>query len=153
GDVIEVPAVGPVLDPRPDPTGQRLAYVTDEAEGVRRCQLRVVDADGTDSILAGEDSGVVWGLAEHIAAEEFRRHRGYWLAPDGRSVLAARVDESRLPHWHLHDPAQPTSPPTSVAYPVAGRPNAEGSLHLLDLDGGRVDGRGDRETYQAWSGK
>ncbi|TCB97626.1 S9 family peptidase [Micromonospora zingiberis] len=147
GDVIEVPAVGPVLDPRPDPTGQRLAYVTDAAEGVRRGQLRVVDADGTDNILAGEDSGVVWGLAEHIAAEEFRRHRGYWWAPDGRSVLAARVDESRLPHWHLHDPAQPASPPVSVAYPVAGGPNAEVSLHLLDLDDGWVDVHWDRETY------
>ncbi|PZG14609.1 peptidase S9 [Micromonospora craterilacus] len=147
GDVIEVPAAGPVLDPRPDPTGQRLAYVTDVAEGVRRGQLRVVDIDGTDTILAGEDSGVVWGLAEHIAAEEFGRHRGYWWAPDGRSVLAARVDESRLPRWHLHDPAQPESPPVSVAYPASGGPNAEVSLHLLDLDGGWVDVHWDRETY------
>ncbi|GIJ23159.1 S9 family peptidase [Micromonospora lutea] len=147
GDVIEVPTVGPVLDPRPDPSGQRLAYVTDAAEGVRRGELRVIDSDGADTILAGEDSGVCWGLAEHIAAEEFGRHRGYWWAPDGRSVLAARVDESRLPRWHLHDPAQPDSPPTSVAYPVAGGPNAEVSLHLLDLDGGWVDVHWDRETY------
>ncbi|MGW0502773.1 prolyl oligopeptidase family serine peptidase [Micromonospora sp. NPDC003241] len=147
GDVIEVPAAGPVLDPRPDPSGQRLAYVTDAAEGVRRGELRIVDVDGTDTILAGEDSGVLWGLAEHIAAEEFDRHRGYWWAPDGRSVLAARVDESRLPRWHLHDPAQPASPPVSVAYPVAGGPNAEVSLHLLDLDGGWVDVHWDRETY------
>ncbi len=147
GDVIEVPTVGPVLDPRPDPSGQRLAYVTDAAEGVRRGELRVIDSDGADTILAGEDSGVLWGLAEHIAAEEFGRHRGYWWAPDGRSVLAARVDETRLPRWHLHDPAQPGSPPTSVAYPVAGGPNAEVSLHLLDLDGGWVDVHWDRETY------
>jgi dipeptidyl-peptidase-4 len=147
GDVVEVTAVGPVLDPRPDPTGHRLAYVTDAAEGVRRGQLRVVEADGTDNLLAGEDSGVTWGMAEHIAAEEFDRFRGYWWAPDGRSVLAARVDDSRLPHWHLHDPADPASPPTTVAYPRAGGPNAEVSLHLLDLDGGWVDVHWDRETY------
>ncbi len=137
-----------MLDPRPDPSGQRLAYVTDAAEGVRRGELRVIDSDGADTILAGEDSGVLWGLAEHIAAEEFGRHRGYWWAPDGRSVLAARVDETRLPRWHLHDPAQPGSPPTSVAYPVAGGPNAEVSLHLLDLDGGWVDVHWDRETIR-----
>ena len=147
GDVVEVAAVGPVLDPRPDPTGQRLAYVTDAADGVRRGELRVIDPDGTDTLLAGEDAGVTWGLAEHIAAEEFGRYRGYWWAPDGRSVLAARVDESRLDRWHLHDPAEPASPPTAVAYPRAGGPNAEVSLHLLDLDDGWVDVHWDRETY------
>ncbi|WP_428963656.1 S9 family peptidase [Micromonospora fluostatini] len=147
GDVVEVAAAGPVLDPRPDPTGQRLAYVTDAADGVRRGELRVVDNDGTDTMLAGEDAGVTWGLAEHIAAEEFRRYRGYWWAPDGRSVLAARVDDSRLPRWHLHDPSDPATPPTTVAYPVSGGPNAEVSLHLLDLDGGWVDVHWDRETY------
>ncbi|MEU4476060.1 prolyl oligopeptidase family serine peptidase [Micromonospora sp. NPDC023888] len=147
GDVVEVATVGPVLDPRPDPTGQRLAYVTDAGEGVRRGELRVIEADGTDTLLAGEDAGVSWGLAEHIAAEEFGRFRGYWWAPDGRSVLAARVDESRLDRWHLHDPAEPASPPTAVAYPRAGGPNAEVSLHLLDLDDGWVDVHWDRETY------
>lgn len=147
GDVVEVATVGPVLDPRPDPTGQRLAYVTDAAEGVHRGQLRVVEDDGTDTLLAGEDSGVAWGLAEHIAAEEFHRFRGYWWAPDGRSVLAARVDESRVERWHLHDPADPASPPTTIAYPRAGSTNAEVSLHLLDLDDGWVDVHWDRETY------
>ncbi|SCF13106.1 S9 family peptidase [Micromonospora mirobrigensis] len=147
GDVIEVATVGPVIDPRPDPTGERLAYVTDTAEGVRRGQLRVVEPDGTDTLLAGEDSGVTWGLAEHIAAEEFGRFRGYWWAPDGRSVLAARVDDSRLPRWHLHDPADPASPPTTLPYPAAGGANAEVSLHLLDLDDGWVDVHWDRETY------
>ncbi|MET7947253.1 prolyl oligopeptidase family serine peptidase [Micromonospora sp. NPDC005324] len=152
GDVVEVAAVGPVLDPRPDPSGQRLAYVTDAAEGVRRGELRVIDPDGTDTLLAGEDAGVSWGLAEHIAAEEFGRFRGYWWAPDSRSVLAARVDESRLERWHLHDPAQPASPPTAVAYPRAGGPNAEVSLHLLDLDDGWVDVHWDRETYPYLTG-
>lgn len=147
GDVVEVAAAGPVLDPRPDPTGQRLAYVTDAAPGVRRGELRVVEYDGTDTMLAGEDAGVIWGLPEHVAAEEFDRFRGYWWAPDGRSVLAARVDESRLDRWHLHDPAEPATAPTTVAYPRAGGPNAEVSLHLLDLDGGWVDVHWDRETY------
>ncbi|TWJ27270.1 dipeptidyl-peptidase-4 [Micromonospora sagamiensis] len=147
GDVVEVATAGPAIDPRPDPTGQRLAYVTDAGATTRRGELRVIEPDGSDTMLAGEDSRVTWGLAEHIAAEEFDRFRGYWWAPDGRSILAARVDESRLTRWHLHDPADPASPPVSVAYPVAGGPNAEVSLHLLDLDGGWVDVHWDRETY------
>jgi dipeptidyl-peptidase-4 len=152
GDVVEVPAAGPAVDPRPDPTGRRIAYVTGGS-------LHVLAEGGDDIMLAGESGGsgpnsrpattgaVTWGLAEFIAAEEFDRHRGYWWAPDGRSILAARVDESRVQRWHLHDPSAPEKPPTSVAYPRAGTANAEVSLHLLDLEGGWVDVHWDRETY------
>jgi dipeptidyl-peptidase-4 len=145
--VTELPTVGPAVDPRPDPTGRRIAYVTNGA-------LRIIAPDGTDSMLAGETqnaqggpSTVTWGLAEFIAAEEFARFRGYWWAPDGQSILAARVDDARVPRWYLHDPAEPARAPTTVAYPHAGATNAEVSLHLLDLDGGWVDVHWDRETY------
>ncbi|MET7398433.1 prolyl oligopeptidase family serine peptidase [Dactylosporangium sp. NPDC005572] len=139
GDVVELRAAGPVVDPRPDPTGRQIAYVTGGA-------LHVIDADGTDSLLAGEE-GVTWGMAEFIGAEEFHRFRGYWWSPDGRSVLTARVDESRVPRWHLQDPSQPDQAPTTVAYPYAGADNAKVTLHVLDLDGGWVDVHWDRETY------
>jgi dipeptidyl-peptidase-4 len=137
--VREIASAGSVVDPRPDPTGRRIAYVTSGA-------LHIVDDEGHDQVLAAED-GVTWGLAEFVAAEEFHRFRGYWWSPDGRSVLAARVDEARVPRWHLQDPASPHQPPTTVAYPHAGGPNAEVTLHLLDLDGGWVDVHWDRETY------
>jgi hypothetical protein len=134
---------GPVVDPRPDPTASRVAYVSD---GV----LRVLNlTTGEDSLLAAEpgNDNVTWGLAEFIGAEEFGRYRGYWWSPDGVSVLAARVDNTRVRRWHLHDPAEPDEPPTTVAYPAAGTANAEVTLHLLDLDGGWVDVHWDRETY------
>jgi dipeptidyl-peptidase-4 len=136
GEVGELPTAGPVIDPRPDPTGARIAYVTGGA-------LRVGEPD---TLIAGED-GITWGLAEFIAAEEFGRFRGYWWSPDGRGLLAARVDESRVPRWTLHDPSQPQTPPNTVAYPHAGAANAVVTLHLLDLDGGWVDVHWDRETY------
>ena len=140
GGVTELTAAGPAVDPRPDPSGQRVAYVTSGA-------LHVVDLSGRDILLAGERGGVTWGLSDFIAAEEFSRFRGFWWAPDGRSLLASRVDDSRLPRWHLHDPSTPEQPPTTVAYPRAGGPNAEVTLHLLDLDGGWVDVHWDREVY------
>ncbi|HEX6498436.1 MAG TPA: prolyl oligopeptidase family serine peptidase [Micromonosporaceae bacterium] len=139
GDVTEVRTAGPVLDPRVDPTGTRIGYVT-------RGELRVAGPGDTDVLLAGE-AGVSWGTADFIAAEEFGRFRGYWWAPDGQSVLAARVDDAGVPRWHLHDPALPDSEPREVAYPYAGSRNADVSLHLLDLDGGWVDVHWDRETY------
>jgi dipeptidyl-peptidase-4 len=139
GDVTEVATAGPVVDPRLDPTGRRIAYVTG---GV----LRVIEPDGTDAVLAGEE-GVTWGMAEFIGAEEFHRFRGYWWAPDGRSILTTRVDESRVNRWHLHDASMPEQPPTTIAYPHAGSDNAKVTLHVLDLDGGWVDVHWDRETY------
>jgi dipeptidyl-peptidase-4 len=137
------PTAGSVVDPRPDPTGTKVAYVSDGA-------LRVLALESLDDSLLASEPGndqVTWGLAEFIGAEEFGRYRGYWWAPDGQSVLAARVDNSRVQRWHLHDPAEPEKPATSIAYPAAGTANAEVTLHLLDLDGGWVDVHWDRETY------
>ncbi|MDT4989746.1 MAG: dipeptidyl-peptidase 4, partial [Micromonosporaceae bacterium] len=62
GRVREVPTKGAVVDPRSDPAGQRIGYVSNGA-------LHVTDHDGHDQVLAAEH-GVTWGLAEFIAAEE-----------------------------------------------------------------------------------
>jgi dipeptidyl-peptidase-4 len=69
--------------------------------------LRVLNlVTGEDSLLAAEpgNDNVTWGLAEFIGAEEFGRYRGYWWSPDGSSVLAARVDNTRV---RLVAPARP----------------------------------------------
>jgi dipeptidyl-peptidase-4 len=122
GEVTAVPTAGPASDPRPDPTGHRIGYLSGGG-------LHTVDEHGTDALLAGEpdptDGGhpyVTWGRPEPAAARHFGRDRGWWWAPDGRRVLAARVDHG-------------------------SQRRTEVSLHLLDLDGGWVDVHWDRETY------
>jgi dipeptidyl-peptidase-4 len=125
----------PALDPRPDPAGRRLAYVCDGA-------LRVAGlaGDAADQAVADPRGapGVTFGLPEFIAAEEMDRHRGYWWAPDGSALLVARVDETPVTRWHIADPAHPERVPAEVAYPAAGTPNADVSLHLARLDGDTV---------------
>ena len=108
GGARQLAAGGPVFDPRLDPTGRSVAYATGGA-------LRVVDvdSDGSDRELISE-SGVTWGLAEFVAAEEMDRQRGFWWAPDGRSLLAARVDESGVLEWHIGDPANPDRAPHAI---------------------------------------
>jgi dipeptidyl-peptidase-4 len=119
---------GPVFDPRPDPGGHRLAYV-------RGRTLRVAELDGTSRELAGEDDPEVsWGLAEYVAAEEMDRSRGYWWAPDGSAVVAARADTSPVARWWISDPTRPDQPPNEVPYPAAGTANADVSLWVLPLD-------------------
>jgi dipeptidyl-peptidase-4 len=130
----QVGALSPALDPRPDPTGKRVAYVCQGA-------LRVVERDtGRDTMVAGAGSepGVTFGLAEFIASEEMGRMRGYWWAPDGSALLVARVDEAPVNRWYLADPANPQRPATEHAYPAAGTPNADVSLLLVRLGGDQV---------------
>ena len=131
------------FDPRPDPTGQRVAYVSDGA-------VRVVTLDaGADDPLIGPDGelGVMFGLAEFVAAEEMDRTRGYWWAPDGSAVLVARVDETPVQRWHIADPANPGRAPREVGYPSAGTPNADVSLVYVGLDGNRVPLDWDRAAF------
>jgi dipeptidyl-peptidase 4 len=132
----------PAFDPRPDPTGKRVAYVHGR-------QLRVAGADGTGDavVAASEEDTVSWGRAEFVAAEEMDRLRGYWWSPDGGSLLVARVDEAPVPTWWIADPAHPDRPPTEVRYPVAGGANADVSLHLVRLDGGTTDVQWDRAAF------
>jgi dipeptidyl-peptidase-4 len=144
GEVLEVPVRGPIMDPRLDPTGTRVAYVSNGA-------LRVAELDGSaDRALAepedGDTENIAWGLAEFLAAEEMDRVRGYWWSPTGDHVLAARTDRSRVLRWHIADPANPDRPANVVAYPRAGTDNVVVTLAVLGLDGSRVDVRWDNET-------
>src|SRR6185437_6821389 len=125
--VRDLGALAPAADPRPDPARRLVAYVHAGA-------LRVIDlASGQDTAVAApgqDEEEVTFGLAEFVAAEEMGRHRGYWWAPDGTALLAARVDERPVRRWYIADPANPGRPAAGVRYPVAGTPNADVSLVL-----------------------
>ncbi|MEU4075680.1 S9 family peptidase [Streptomyces venezuelae] len=142
GTARELPVPGPVIDPRPSPDGRLVAYV---AEGA----LRVVGADGSgDRELAAEgDAHVSYGLAEFIASEEMGRDRGFWWSPASDRLLVARADDRGVRRWWIADPAHPDREPQSVGYPAAGTDNADVRLFVVDLDGGRVEVRWDRERF------
>jgi dipeptidyl-peptidase 4 len=138
-----LPARTPAFDPRPDPSGRRVAYVCDGA-------VRITDlASGEDRELIGPDQapGLTFGLAEFLAAEEMGRLRGYWWSPSGDSLLVARVDETPVSRWHIADPANPGRRPVQVAYPAAGTANADVSLLLVGLDGGQRAVTWDRAQF------
>ena len=156
----ELAVPGPVLDPRPDPAGKRLAYV--RAGALRVASLGSAagggPADDQGAQVLASAAGVTFGLAEFIAAEEMGRTRGYWWSPDGSALLAARVDETPVHRWHIADPANPDRTPAEVAYPAAGTPNAEVSLLLAGLDGTTVEVETDRAAFPylvtaCWAGE
>ncbi|WP_028937831.1 S9 family peptidase [Pseudonocardia spinosispora] len=138
-----------VIDPRPDPAGNRVGYVSGGA-------LRVYDrATGTSTALAEPESDTVrYGLADFIAAEEMGRMRGYWWSPSGDAVLVARTDDAPVVRWHVADPANPDRPATVLPYPAAGTANATTELFLLDGTGRRtrVDWSGEYLADATWDG-
>ena len=142
GTARPLPAPGPVIDPRVDPTGRRAAYVCDRG-------LYVVDLDGGDPQLlcAPESDDVTWGLADFIAAEELDRVRGYWWLADGSGLLVERSDDSPVATWWIADPAQPELPARPHRYPAAGTANADVSLWLVGLDGERREVTWDHDAF------
>ncbi|MFI6690649.1 prolyl oligopeptidase family serine peptidase [Streptomyces sp. NPDC050433] len=134
GTARELPVPGPVIDPRPSPDGQHIAYVAGGA-------LRVTGAegDGDRELAAPEDGRTTYGLAEFIAAEEMGRSRGFWWSPESDRLLVARADAADVQRWWIADPAHPDREPATISYPAAGTPNADVRLFLIGLDGSRTE--------------
>lgn len=135
-------ATSPV-DPRLDPAGARVAYVSSGA-------LHVVDIDGGNDrvLLQAEGRDITYGLAEFVAAEEMDRQEGFWWSPDGSHLLAARVDVGQVNRWYISDPDDPARVPREVAYPVAGSHNAVVTLVIAGVDDGSVPVRWDTTHFE-----
>ncbi|HEY4333654.1 MAG TPA: prolyl oligopeptidase family serine peptidase [Ilumatobacteraceae bacterium] len=142
GTARELAVQGPVVDPRPDPLAQRVAYVCGPP-------LRIGELDGSSWELIDEPEidTVTWGSAEFVAAEEMGRHRGYWWSPDGTSIAVERADTEPIGVWHIADPAHPENPAVAHRYPAAGTDNAIVGLHVLSLDGGSVAVQWDNDSF------
>jgi dipeptidyl-peptidase-4 len=138
---------GPVVDPRPSPTGRHVAWVADGA-------LHVAGIDGSaPQVLASDrDPAVTWGLAEFVAAEEMGRLRGFWWSPDGTALAACRVDVGTVQRWWLHDASAPQTAPTALRYPAAGTTNADVDLAVIGLDGSQVAVAWDRDALPYLTG-
>ncbi|MEU1480665.1 prolyl oligopeptidase family serine peptidase [Streptomyces sp. NPDC005760] len=139
GEPRRLPALGPVSDPRPDPTGRHIAYVS-------RGALRVAEADGSaDHAVAEPDApGVEFGTAVHTGTTSLDGVRGFWWSPNGGQLLLARTDFAKVRPWPATDR---TGPPTSRTA-LAGTPNPDVTLWLTALDGPRTPVSWDRRAFE-----
>ena len=133
GPARRLPAADSVADPRPDPAGERIAYVSGGA-------LRVIDTAGTDDrvVMAPDGPEVTFGVCESTSATSRDGGRGYWWAPDGTALLVARTDSARVGQWFIADPSKPAAAPRAISYAAAGEDNAEVTLWIAGLDGTRT---------------
>ncbi|WP_141203180.1 S9 family peptidase [Streptomyces griseorubiginosus] len=159
GEPRRLPVVGPVSDPRPDPTGRRIAYVSHGT-------LRVAQADGTQdrSIAQAPTPGVEFGVAPHTAATSLDDARGHWWSPDGNHLLFARTDSRRVQPWPTADPAGGVDRADGADSPdltapgdpgrelrrtaLAGTPNPDVTLWVSGLDSSPLQVSWDRVAYE-----
>ncbi|MEO3872175.1 prolyl oligopeptidase family serine peptidase [Nonomuraea sp. B12E4] len=139
----ELPVCGPVSDPRPDPAGRRVAYVS----GGGTLRVTEINRPADHAVAVPDGPEVRFGVPEY-AASSMGRTRGHWWSPDGERLLVARVDEAAVPLWYVTDPADPARPPRPVRYPAAGEVNADVTLWIVALDGTRTEVRWDRAAFE-----
>jgi dipeptidyl-peptidase-4 len=138
-----VDTAGPVIDPRLDPTGSRVAYVT----GVRctswslpAAMICRLPAPTTPRSAGGSPSTSPPSPCTGSAATGGPR--------TGGACWRRGVDTTAVRRWWIADPANPDRPPRQFAYPAAGTANADVSLHAFDLTGGSVEVRWDRGAFE-----
>lgn len=122
----------PEQDPSCSPDGTQIAYVKNGNLWVQGLESGATPRQLTQD---GGAKDVTWGLAEFIAAEELARFRGYWWSPDGKALLALRVDESGVP---LKTRARIFSDRTEMFqqhYPAAGTTNAKVTAWRVSTSG------------------
>lgn len=122
------------IDARLSPDAQFVMFVRDQ-------DLWKIDiASGKETRLTTDGGGnVTNGLAEFVAQEELDRLSGFWIAPDTKRVLYAKVDESRVDLLQRADISAKGTRIVDQKYPRAGTRNADVSLHLIDLSPGGKD--------------
>jgi len=130
GEVARLSTTRPAFDPRLDPTGLSVAYLSDGS-------LYVCSWEGNrERVLASSGSPYErWGEAEFVAAEEMGRMEGYWWDPDGTRLLVARTDDARVSRFYIADAADPAAAPHGFVYPFTGTENVRVDLYLVEVNG------------------
>jgi hypothetical protein len=149
----------PILDARPSPDGNWVAFVHDSELHIARIQLqRPQNAASEVYQLTRSARGnplLCNGLAEYIAEEELDRHEGFWWSPCGNYLVYQHTDESLVDEFSMaarvpsETPLPVQIPGESLScwiskvsttnycekwrYPFAGKRNATVRLYLVDI--------------------
>jgi dipeptidyl-peptidase-4 len=134
------------LNPKLSSTGRYLSFVRD-----RRLWIGPVGG-GARPVTPEEAETVFWGEAEFVAQEEMSRMTGYWWSPEDRRIAVERFDEASVGIVTRAAIGASGTTTFEQRYPVAGSPNVDVSLFVIDPDGGnriQVDLGPERDIYLA----
>jgi dipeptidyl-peptidase-4 len=134
------------LNPKLSSTGRYLSFVRD-----RRLWIGAVGGEARP-VTPEEAETVFWGEAEFVAQEEMSRMTGYWWSPEDRRIAVERFDEASVGIVTRAAIGASGTTTFEQRYPVAGSPNVDVSLFVIDPDGGdrvQVDLGPERDIYLA----
>ena len=96
-------------------------------------------ATGTiDSITEGGSENLLHGILDWVYQEEVYgrgNFRGHWWSPTGSHVAFLRLDETKVPEFHIVDHVPARQERTMTRYPKAGDPNPVVSVGIHGIDG------------------
>ena len=144
GDLKAVDPAGPQMYASFSPDGSKVAYV-------RANNLWVYDvATGkrTQVTKDGKTNAVINGATDWVYEEEFAIAKGFAWAPDGKSILFLRFDETAVPEFTMpmfNDDLYPEY--RTWKYPKVGEQNATVSAHVYTLASAKT-----RELYDTGDG-
>ncbi|MXP40934.1 prolyl oligopeptidase family serine peptidase [Altererythrobacter soli] len=134
------------LNPKLSSTGRYLSFVRDR-------QLWVGPVGGeAKPVTPLEAETVFWGEAEFVAQEEMSRMTGYWWSPEDTRIAVERFDEADVGIVTRAAIGASGTTTFEQRYPVAGSPNVDVSLFVMNPDGGnrvQVDLGPERDIYLA----
>ncbi|GAA5809797.1 hypothetical protein MFLAVUS_003210 [Mucor flavus] len=112
------------------PTGHQMAYVMNN-------DLYVTDLNNYERITFDGSQTVFNGIPDWVYEEEvLSSNFALWWAPDSTHVAYLRLDETKVPEFHLQlytDRNASYPKESSIRYPKAGAPNPLVSLHVYSI--------------------
>ncbi|MDD5543260.1 MAG: DPP IV N-terminal domain-containing protein [Acidobacteriia bacterium] len=118
------------------PDGRLVAFV-------RNYNLFVVDiATQSERALTTEgNENLLFGRLDWVYQEEVYgrgNYGAYWWSPDSKSIVFLRLDESKVKHFPVVDHIPYDQVLEDTRYPIAGAPNPEAELGVINVSGGPV---------------
>jgi len=116
------------------PEGKHVSYV-------RNNNLFVFDLENrkeTQITYDGEFNKIINGAPDWVYEEEFRFSKAYAWSPNGRYIAFYRTDESRVREFTFNRYGDLYPDYLRYKYPKAGEMNSLVSIHVFDLEKGRI---------------
>ena len=127
-------AADKVREPKLSPDGTKIAYVKEN-------NIYLLDLESEEIIKITHDgkiNSIINGVADWVYEEEFSFTRAFSWNSDSSKIAFLRFDETEVPEFSMDVYGENLYPyPYKFKYPKAGEKNAEVSLHIYDLAGGK----------------
>jgi dipeptidyl-peptidase-4 len=124
---------GAEIAPQLSNDGKLVAYVRDHA-------LYAMNLDDRKERLLSPApaDGLSYGEAEFVAQEEMDRFDGFWISPDGKTIVYQETDERAIPVYPIVHQGDTEWSVENHRYPFAGKLNARVRLGIVPATGGET---------------